>query len=208
MTGKAPVTPEALTRIAEAIARAETGTAGEIVVMIAARAGAYRSVVLTAALICALTLPWPLILLTAWSTTTILLAQATLTAVILAAGQYEPLRLLAVPTGIRRDRAREAARRAFWSRGLARTQGRTGVLLYLAMAEHHAEIVADDGILARIGPERWTEILSDLLAALRNGELEAGLIHAVERLGDDLARHVPAGPDDRNELPNRVIVSD
>lgn len=209
MTGEGmPLSPAAQERIARAVGRAEAGTAGEIVVMLGARAGQYRSVVLIAALVGGLVLPWPLIALTAWSAGAILLAQGALVALILAAGLYEPLRLSLVPARIRRDRACEAARRAFRSRGLGRTRGRTGVLLYLSLAERHAEIVADDGILARIGPERWRTTLDDLLAALRRGETEAGLIHAVERIGADLARHVPAGPDDPDELPNRVIVGD
>ena len=208
MAGEAVLTAEARARIAEAVARAEAGTSGEIVVMLSARAGTYRSVVLIAALVGGLILPWPLIVLTAWSTAAILLAQAASVAGILAAGLYEPLRLSLVPARIRRNRAREAAHRAFWSRGLARTRGRTGILLYLAMAEHHAEIVADDGILALIGPDRWSATLADLLDTLRAATVEAGLLRAVERIGADLARHIPAGPDDPDELPNRVVVTD
>ncbi|WP_375464747.1 TPM domain-containing protein [uncultured Methylobacterium sp.] len=208
MTGDALPTPEARARIARAVARAEGGTAGEIVVVLSARAGQYRSVVLLAGLVGGLALPWPLIALTPWSASAILVAQAGLVAAILAAGLYEPLRVALVPARIRRARTREAARLAFWSRGLSRTRGRTGVLLYLSMAERHAEIVADDGVLARIGPDSWSATLSELLAALRAGEVEGGLVRAVDCIGADLARHLPAGPDDPDELPNRVIVVD
>ena len=202
------LTPEARARVAAAIARAEAGTSGEIVVMLSARAGQYRSIILIAALTVALVVPWPLVTFTGWSAARILLAQAGLVATILALGMPEPLRLALVPGALRRARAREAAQRAFRGQGLTRTRGRTGVLLYLSLAERHAEIVTDIGILRRIGRDAWHGILSDLLAALARGETEAGLITAVERVGAQLAAAFPTGSDDADELPNRVIVAD
>ncbi|MCJ2106688.1 TPM domain-containing protein [Methylobacterium sp. E-041] len=206
MIGSPLLTPDACARIERAVGRAEAGTAGEIVVMVAARAGQYRSVAHVAALVAGLILPWPLLVLTSWSTGAILLAQAALVAALLAAGLSERLRVALTPRRVRRSRARDAARRAFWSRGLGRTRGRTGILLYLSLAEHHAEIVADQGILDRVGAEHWTATLADLTTALRRGEAEAGLLRAVERMGAELARHVPAGHGDPDELPNHVIV--
>ncbi|GJE10907.1 MULTISPECIES: TPM domain-containing protein [Methylobacterium] len=210
MTGRRGevLTPEAQARLAQAVARAEAGTSGEIVVMVCRQAGAYRSVVLLAALVAALILPWPLIALTAWSAASILLAQAALVAALLLASQQQPLRLALVPRPLRRARAREAARRAFCSRGLSRTRGRTGVLLYLSLAERHAEIVTDLGVLGRIPGDPWSAVLADLVQALGRGATEAGLTVAIERVGARLAEHLPADADDPDELPNRVIVVD
>lgn len=206
MTGDLGLSQEARARIAAAVARAETGTAGEIVVMLSARAGLYRSAPLAVALAGGLILPWLLLWLTRWSVATILLAQVALVAGVLVAGLSERVRLTLVPGPVRRARARDAAVRAFHARGLTRTRARTGLLLYVALAEHHAEIVADAGIVARVGSDSWCGTLSELTAALARGETEAGLTRAVERLGASLAEHVPAGPDARDELPNRVIV--
>ncbi|ACL56225.1 TPM domain-containing protein [Methylobacterium nodulans] len=208
MTGRAAdlLTRDACERIAAAVARAEAGTAGEIVVMVSARAGLYRSPVLAVALVGGLLAPWPLLLLTGWSTGLVLVAQAAVVALILGASLSEPLRLAFVPRSVRRARVREAAQFAFRSRGLTRTRGRTGLLLFLALAERHAEIVADEGILARIDAQIWADLLTDLAAALRRGEVEAGLVAAVARLGERLATALPAGPGDADELPNRVIL--
>ncbi len=142
--------------------------------MISRRAGAYRSVVLLTALIAALILPWPLIVLTGWSATTILLAQAALVAAILAASQNARLRLALVPRRLRSARAREAGQRAFWSRGLSRTRSRTGVLLYLSLAERHAEIVTDLGVLQRIPAESWDGILASSAVPWRAATSRAG----------------------------------
>ena len=203
-----PLPPEALERVAAAVARAEAGTAGEIVVMLCARSGLYRSIPLAAALAAVLVAPWPLIALTAWSAAAIALVQAALAALVLALGLHEGARLAVLPRGLRRARVRAAAARAFRLRGLDRTRGRTGLLLYLALAERHAEIVADTGVLARIPAGAWEAILGDLAVALGRGEAEAGLVAAVERIGERLATALPAGPADADELPNRVILTD
>lgn len=204
----AALTPEARARLARAVSRAEAGTSGEIVVMVSARAGAYRSLVLLATLAAALILPWPLIALTACGPAAVALAQAALVAAILLASQNERLRLALVPRRLRSARAREAALRAFWSRGLSMTRSRTGVLLYLSLAERHAEIVTDLGVLREVSPAAWDGILADLVRALGRGEIEAGLTAAIASIGACLAEHLPAGPDDPDELPNRVIVVD
>jgi putative membrane protein len=199
---------DARARIADAVRRAEAATSGEIVVLVAARAGAYRSAPLALALVCGLLAPWPLIVLTPWSAVAILVAQAAVVLAALAIGLSPRVRTALVPRTIRGARAHEAARREFASRGLCRTPERTGILIYLACAEGHAEIVADSGIAARVPAEAWTASIEALLAALRRGEMEAGLVAAVERVGAILATELPdraGGPD---LLPNRVILVD
>ena len=160
------LTPEARARLARAMARAEAGTSGEIVVMVSRRAGAYRSIVLLAALVAALILPWPLIALTAWSAASILLAQAALVAAILAASQNERLRLALVPRTLRSARAREAAQRAFWSRGLSLTRrphrrAPLPVARRAARRDRHRSRRP-----AGIPPAAWDGILADLVQAL------------------------------------------
>lgn len=208
MTGEPILSRDALARIAEAVRRAEAATAGEIVVLVAARAGTYRSAPLAFALACGLLAPWPLILLTPWSAVSIALAQACVALGALGFGLHSRLRMALVPRAIRESRAHEAARREFRSRGLCRTPGRTGILIYLACAEGHAEIVADSGVAARVPAEAWTASIAVLLAALRRGDMEAGLVAAVERVGAILASELPDGADGPDVLSNRVIVVD
>ena len=209
MTGEALelLSREARERVAEAIRRAEAGTAGEIVVLVSARAGLYRSAPLLLALACGLVAPWPLILLTPWSAATIALAQAGLVLIAILAFSHPRARLALVPGAIRRARAHEAAQREFCARGLIQTPGRTGVLIYLARAEGHAEIVADRGVAAHVPSEAWVGAIDPLLAALRRGEAERGLIAAVEAVGTILARALPAEAAPVDALSNRVILS-
>ncbi|KQP96500.1 TPM domain-containing protein [Methylobacterium sp. Leaf117] len=207
MTGKSRdlLDEGARTRIAEAIRRAETTTSGEIVVLVAARAGFYRSAPLLAALACGLVVPWPLILLTPWSAAAIALAQIAVVLVVLLAGLHPRVRMALVPRSIRRDRAHEQALREFRTRGLCQTEGRTGVLIYLAQAEGHAEIVADRGVAARVPTPAWSNAIDTLLDALRRDEVEAGLTAAVGQVGTILAADFPPRAVPVDALPNRVI---
>jgi putative membrane protein len=196
-------------RIAAAIAAAERGTAGEIVVMVAARSGAYRSLPPSLALAGALLVPWPLILLTGLSATRIFLVQlAVALALLLGLSAAPSLARLprALPRAFRRARARAAARHEFQARGLARTRGRTGVLIYVALAERYADVVTDTGV--GTAPDAWRPVLDDLVAALRRDALAEGLVRAVAGAGALLAEAAPPRPGDADELPNRVIVTE
>ncbi|GJD60586.1 TPM domain-containing protein [Methylobacterium frigidaeris] len=196
-------------RIAAAITVAERGTAGEIVVMVAARSGAYRSLPPALALAGALLVPWPLILLTGLSATRIFLVQLVVALALLLGFAAAPslARLpRALPRPLRRARARAAAQHEFRTRGLARTRGRTGVLIYVALAERYADVVTDTGIGAT--PDAWRPVLDDLVAALRRDALAEGLVRAVASAGAILAEAAPPQPGDSDELPNRVIVTE
>ncbi|HEX8554469.1 MAG TPA: TPM domain-containing protein, partial [Sphingomonas sp.] len=86
-----------------------------------------------------------------------------------------------------------------------RTAAGTGVLLYLSVAEHRAEIVADAAIHAAVPAERWGDIMADLVIAGRDGRAGDGLSGAVAAIGAILAEHFPRGAADVNELPDRVV---
>lgn len=196
-------------RIAAAVAAAERGTAGEIVVMVAARSGAYRSLPPALALAGALIVPWPLIGLTGFSATRIFLVQLAVALALLlslAAGPVLSHLPRALPRPLRRARARAAAQHEFRARGLARTRGRTGVLIYVALCERYADVVTDIGV--GTAPDAWRTVLADLVAALRRDALADGLVQAVEATGAILAEAAPPRPGDTDELPNRVIVTE
>jgi putative membrane protein len=118
---------------------------------------------------------------------------------------WRPLRLWLVPAPIKHARVRTRAITCFRIGAEQRTAGRTGILIYLSMAEHRAEIVADQAIAALVPPEVWGEAMAAMLHHLRGGRQADGLIAAIERVGTVLAQHFPRAADDRNELPDRLI---
>ncbi|MCU4182640.1 TPM domain-containing protein [Bosea sp. BH3] len=192
--------------IAEAVRRAELRTAGEIVVVIDRAASSYRNVAVVLALALALFVPWPLLSLTAISAQRIFMTQLFSAALLLGSLLWYGRGGRFVPGFVKRRRAHEAALREFTARGLTRTKGRTGVLLYVALQERYAEIIADTGIDGLVDQETWRAIIEPLIAAAREDRLTEGLIAAVDEVGAVLAQHVPPVPGDVDELQNKVIL--
>ncbi|MEE1656654.1 TPM domain-containing protein [Microvirga sp. CF3062] len=195
-------------RLANVIGDVEDETSGEIVLVIAEQAGHYRAVPLLWAMLAALVTPWPLIWLTDISTSRVFLIQLAVALASSLALSWPKLRFALVPRSIKHTQAHEAASREFLRRGLTRTREKTGVLIYLALAEHHAEILADTGIADKVDPETWAGIVADLTAAIRNEQMIEGLEQAIRRVGAILAEHAPPRRDDVDELPNKVILLD
>ena len=112
------------------------------------------------------------------------------------------LQLSAVLVGQRsRDRAGEVfARLRVWD-----TEANNGVLVYLLLADHAIEIVADRGCTGRVGDDEWAAICGALGDALRAGDAEGGVMRAVAAISALLERHFPRpeGYVDTNELPDR-----
>ncbi|MGO4175698.1 TPM domain-containing protein [Bosea sp. TAF32] len=192
--------------IAEAVRRAELLTAGEIVVVIDRAASSYRNVPVVMALTLALFVPWPLLSLTAMSAQRIFMIQLFCAALLLAGLLWYGRGGRFVPGFVKRRRAHEAALREFTARGMTRTRARTGVLLYIALQERYAEILADTGIDGLVDQGTWSGIIEPLLAAAREDRLTEGLIKAVDGVGAVLAQHVPPVPGDVDELSNKVIL--
>jgi putative membrane protein len=200
------ISTEDQARLAQAISDVEDETSGEVVLVIAEQAGHYRAIPLLWGLLAALVAPWPLIWLTSISTSRIFLIQLAVALVLSLALSWPKLRYALVPRSIKHAQAHEAASREFLRRGLTHTREKTGVLIYLALAEHHAEILADTGIADRVDAGIWADIVADLTAAIRDGRMTEGLIGAIRRTGAILAEHAPPRLDDVDELPNKVII--
>ncbi|MFM6854268.1 MAG: TPM domain-containing protein, partial [Sphingopyxis sp.] len=81
----------------------------------------------------------------------------------------------------------------------------TGILIYISLAEHRAEIVADSAINARVADGDWADAMDQLLANVRARRPADGIIAAVNVAGNLLATHFPRSHDDSNELPDRLI---
>lgn len=118
---------------------------------------------------------------------------------------WRPLRLWLVPGRVRTARVHKRAISFFKVGAERRTQGRTGVLLYLSLAEHRAEIVADQAIHSRVAQEEWGQAMADLVVHVREGRIADGMIAAVGDIGAVLSAQLPRLTDDANELPDRLI---
>jgi len=118
---------------------------------------------------------------------------------------WKPLRLFLVPGPIKHERVRARAIMCFRVGAERRTHGRTGILIYISMAEHRAEIVADETIAGKVDPMVWGEAMAAMLAHVREGRVSEGMVAAVEKVGAVLEEHFPIAEGDTNELPDRLI---
>jgi len=193
-------------RITAAVRAAETRTAGEIVVVIETEPCEERDVTI------ALVIAGFLAILSAAPLSLLRLPLEHL--VIGQAAVFAALAVLAVSPRVRGalqlDRlpasaARRAAERAFSELGLGRTKERTGVLIHVALADRHVEVIADQGVHTAVAPETWRETVMAVVAAAKQGRLADGIVAAVERCGDALADVLPPQPGLGDELPNEPV---
>jgi uncharacterized membrane protein len=87
------------------------------------------------------------------------------------------------------------------------TEHNNGVLIYLLLAEHAIEFVADRALARCVEPAQWQAIVNRLSKSLHDGAFEDGLTQALEEVSALLVAHFPAGHGtfETNELPNGVI---
>lgn len=211
--------------ITAAVAEAESATSGEIVTVLADTSDGYTDVALLWAAGAAFTAmsafaAFPEPFLAAWdasfagwghewttgqiATMVIALGLLKFLAVMLVQ-QWQPLKYALIPGPTKTIRVHNQAVRQFKVGAKARTTGRTGVLIYLSMREHRAEIVADESIAAKVSAEVWGEAMGDMLSHIRKGALAEGLAAGIRDVGFVLAQHFPRGSEDANELPDRLI---
>lgn len=133
--------------------------------------------------------------------------QAVLFAIVAVIVAFRPVRLALTPGGIKRHEVRRRAREIFQSKNLEATRGRTGVLIFVSLAEHMAEIIADEGIASHVEPHVWDQAMAALAEGLKRGQPGAGFAAAVGLCGDVLAERFPSNPrDNPNQLPDAVVL--
>jgi len=212
-------------KVSAAITAAEANSNGEIVAVATPISDAYHDVALHWALVplfavlawaawrpSALTW-WYETLFGGWSPDPTLSQLLTLLMVIAALKftiallilKWMPLRLLLTPAATKHRRVRRRAIVAFKAAAERRTAGRTGILIYLSMAEHRAEIIADEAILKVTDEHTWGEAMTALIAEVREGRFGDGIVAAIERVGVVLSEHFPRSAADTNEIPDKLI---
>ncbi len=202
-------------RISAAISAAERKTSGEIVAVIAQSSENYLYVPFLIASLVALFVPWPLMHLV-WTPDKntwienqhIYLIQLLVFLILLAAIWPKRIRSVLVPRTVRAAHAKRRATEQFLAQNLHTTAGRTGVLIFVSVAERHAEILADKGIDERVPAGTWQEIVDRLTKEISEGRAAEGFVHAIDTAGKHLATHFPPGKIDPNELPDHLIILD
>lgn len=218
------LTPDDHARVTAAVTAAEAQTDGEIVTIVARQSDAYHDVALHWALLAMLLAvallatfpasverlhavvdPWnPVVGTSAALTIALVVSVAVflLVRLILAA---PALRIALTPKGTKARRVRARALTLFRTGAEKRTIAATGVLLYLSLGEHRAELIADASIHDRVSQDEWGAAMAALIVAVKDDRPADGMVGAVSAIGRVLAEHFPRSEGDTNELPDRLI---
>ncbi|MGB9429248.1 MAG: TPM domain-containing protein [Gammaproteobacteria bacterium] len=194
-------------RITAAIQSAEQHTSGEFVAVVARSSDHYIFLPLLWAAIAALILPGILWLSSAplaW--VHIYQLQLLLFIVLALLFLFVPeLHLHLVPRHVKHSRASRLAKAQFYQQGVHLTRERSGVLLFVSLAEHYVEIVADKGIHEKLGEAHWQGIIRTFVADVSKGKIVDGFVAAITACGAAMAEHYPPEPGNPDELSNGLI---
>jgi len=103
----------------------------------------------------------------------------------------------------------ELAMKDFERLEVYKTKERTGVMIFLIFEEHYFDIIADEGIYAKIPDETWNKMEEKLKEEFRNKNYSAGVLALINEMGEVLSREFPtrAGADNDDELQNEIVVN-
>ncbi|TDQ57154.1 TLP18.3/Psb32/MOLO-1 phosphatase superfamily protein [Mesocricetibacter intestinalis] len=88
------------------------------------------------------------------------------------------------------------------------TAERNGVLIYIAYADRACAIIGDCNIHHYVGQSFWQQQYSLMAEDFAAGRYNQGMQAVIERIAEVLARYFPYQPEDRNELPDEVIINE
>jgi putative membrane protein len=193
-------------RISAAIQAAEAKTSGEIVCVLARSSSDLTALPILIAALASFALPWLLVGFTNLSVQLILWLQLALFLGLVMLLCQPRVRVGLLPPATRRAIAHRAAMEQFMLRGIGRTKGRTGVLVFVSLAERYARIVADEAIASRVPQSQWQAAIDALVDHMRAGRMADGFVEAIDRCGSVLATHFPRMANGQNELPDRIYL--
>ncbi|MCK9539983.1 TPM domain-containing protein [Dokdonella sp.] len=105
----------------------------------------------------------------------------------------------------RGEGARQRAQAVFAQLRVWDTHANSGVLIYVLLAEHAVEIVADRGAAAVIGADAWQGVCALMQQHFADGAYERGAVAGIQAVGALLAPHFPVGsagnPDELSDRP-------
>jgi uncharacterized membrane protein len=98
---------------------------------------------------------------------------------------------------------RQRAEQAFAQLRTWDTEQNNGVLVYLLLADHAIELVADRGLRGKVGEAQWQAVCEHMQQQLRDGALQDAVLLAIAEVSTLLAGHYPPGSGSKDDgLPD------
>ena len=192
--------------IAETIRAVESRTQGEVVTVIARSADGYRFIPLLWSALAALLLPSLLVFLQLpWSVPEVSSVQVVVFCLLALLFNLPGIKMRMIPRAVKDQRAHRLALAQFVEQGVHLTRDHTGVLIFVSVAEHYVEIIADKGINDSVPEGYWQTTVNNFIQQIKGGDYHQGFVQTVEACGKYLIEKFPANKDNPDELPNRLI---
>ncbi|MEN8205494.1 MAG: TPM domain-containing protein [Pseudomonadota bacterium] len=193
-------------QIAAAIKAVEQKTRGELITVITRSSDAYRYIPFLWAALLSLLVPGILSLFE--NPLSLNIAYLVQVCTFLGAAtvfNWMPLKIHLIPAAVKKLRAHRLAREQFFLQNLHMKSERTGVLLFVSVAEHYVEIIADKGINDVVGHDAWQDIVRNFVQQVRQRQVTDGFLTAIAACGELLEQHFPSTDENSNELPNHLV---
>lgn len=101
--------------------------------------------------------------------------------------------------------ARERALEVYAQLRVWDTEENNGVLIYLLLADHDVEILADRGVARVVPHEEWEDICRAMEDRFRAGRYEEGVLLGIAEIDRRLAQAYPRVGENHDELPDRPV---
>ena len=102
--------------------------------------------------------------------------------------------------------ARQRAEALFDELGMLQTAERSGILIYVMLAEQKVEIVADRGIAAQVSQAQWNALCDKMTACFARGDYRGGAQTGIAGATELLACHFPVRDSNPNELDDKPLL--
>ena len=193
-------------RIRRAVQSAESGTSGEVAVVLADESDRYRDAELIGAL--SFSALVSLVLSVAFHYVTIWFF-IPVTAILLfpffRLFRTLPHMKLAFLSNRRiEDAVKERAVYAFFEKGVHKTEEHTGILIFISLLERKVWILGDEGIHRKIRSDFWRSLVRELTDGIKSNQTSEALCRVIEKCGAELTVHFPGRAGDKNELRDDV----
>jgi len=204
--------------LAEQIRQAEAKTSAELVTVIANQSDHYRYIPMLWAALIALAVPGLYFLFqhfahNGWtypgeSADTLARLYYIQVLVFLGLGmliQIPAVRFMLVPKYVRHGRAARHAREQFLLQNLHQTANRTGVMVFVSVAEHYVEIIVDSEVAAVVDNAIWIDTVDEFVTCIKRGSIAEGFTRTIDHCSEVLIKHFPDNGGKPDELPNNLI---
>ena len=89
---------------------------------------------------------------------------------------------------------------------LHKTRERNGVLVFVAPRAQKFAVLGDEGIHAKVGDVFWRQLVEKMREHFKQEHFTEALVDGISEVAQLLAQYFPRRPDDKNELPDEIVV--